>query len=397
MARTTIRSEDIADGEILVADVADDSITNAKIKSDAAIAATKLAGTLDLSSKTVTLPAAAVTAHVTAFDDSYILDNLALLSFKTAVNGSLSKFSLVDQAIDEFTDADGVDAANSTNETLSGGVWSGATWGYIVENRTTGSNVITVTGTQVGGGTFPALVNNTYNSGRTWTDNYDQTGKYVRFDWGSGNAANVIEAKLYGETNMTMIGGFVCKWQGSNDASAWTDIGSEGLLLNGTGTGSELNTPTRTETVFATNTASYRYYQIISTGTYPTNSAGHSWMEIQFKEVTAWNDLTLQSVATTAEAAPTKGDVVVLMGNAAGTATLNTDFKFYISRDGGTTWTQATLTDQGDQAGGKIIATAHNVDISSQPSGTSMKWKITTHNQASTKDTRVHAVSLGWS
>ena len=49
MARTTIRSEDIADGEILVADVADDSITNAKIKSDAAIAATKLSSTLDIS------------------------------------------------------------------------------------------------------------------------------------------------------------------------------------------------------------------------------------------------------------------------------------------------------------------------------------------------------------
>ena len=69
MARTTIRSEDIADSEItstkiadgavVAADVADDSITNAKIKSDAAIAATKLAGTLDLSSKTVTLPAGA--------------------------------------------------------------------------------------------------------------------------------------------------------------------------------------------------------------------------------------------------------------------------------------------------------------------------------------------------
>ena len=371
MARTTIRSEDITASEISASD---------------------LASTLDLSGKTVTLASSAVTSHVTSFDDSYILDSLALLAFKTAVNGSLSKFSLVDQAIDEFTDADGVDAANSTNETLSGGVWSGATWSYVTGDR---SSSITQSNTFLGN--VGSLVDGNGGTGFAFTDNATQTGKYMRFDWGSGNSANVIEAKLYGESNVTMVVGIGCKWQGSNDATTWTDIGSAGELLTGTtSTNYGGGTPTRTETAFASNSASYRYYQVIQTGT-PTGSNGHYWMEIEFKEVTAWSNLTLQSVATTAEAAPTKGDVVVLVGNAAGTATLNTDFKFYISRDGGTTWTQATLTDQGDQAGNKVIATAHNVDISSQPSGTSMKWKITTHNQASTKDTRVHAVSLGWS
>ena len=71
MPRTTIKSEDIADTTVVAADLRDDSITNAKIKSDAAIAQSKLAevtagdlaSTLDLSSKTVTLPAASVTPH----------------------------------------------------------------------------------------------------------------------------------------------------------------------------------------------------------------------------------------------------------------------------------------------------------------------------------------------
>ncbi len=76
MAITQIKGSNIEDGTVLAADIIDDSITNAKIKSDAAIAqsklvdivdadiaanaaigATKLASTLDLSGNTVTLPA----------------------------------------------------------------------------------------------------------------------------------------------------------------------------------------------------------------------------------------------------------------------------------------------------------------------------------------------------
>ena len=102
------------------------------------------------------------------------------------------------------------------------------------------------------------------------------------------------------------------------------------------------------------------------------------------------------SNATTADSAPTTGDIVMTYTNGAGTATVNTDLKAYISRDNGTTWTQATLTSDGT-TGGHSILTAHNVDISSQPSGTSMRYKITTHNQSSSKETRIQAVSLGWS
>ena len=43
MAITQIKGSNIEDGTVLAADIIDDSITNAKIKSDAAIAMTKLA------------------------------------------------------------------------------------------------------------------------------------------------------------------------------------------------------------------------------------------------------------------------------------------------------------------------------------------------------------------
>jgi len=108
-----------------------------------------------------------------------------------------------------------------------------------------------------------------------------------------------------------------------------------------------------------------------------------------------YENLTLVSNATTAETAPTTGDIVMTYTNGAGTATVNTDLKAWVSRDNGTTYTQATLSSQGT-TGGHTILTAHNVDISSQPSGTSMRYKITTHNQSASKETRIQAVSLGW-
>ena len=111
---------------------------------------------------------------------------------------------------------------------------------------------------------------------------------------------------------------------------------------------------------------------------------------------TSYNDMTLVSNAVTAESAPTTGDLVMTYTNGAGTATINTDLKAYVSRDNGTTYTQATLADQGD-TGGHTILTANGLDISSQPSGTSMRWKIETLNQSASKDTRIQAVSLGWS
>ena len=111
---------------------------------------------------------------------------------------------------------------------------------------------------------------------------------------------------------------------------------------------------------------------------------------------TVYLDLTLVSNATTAEAEPTKGDLVMTYTNGAGTATINTDIKGWVSRDDGTTYTQFTLADDGD-TGGHTILTAHDLDISGQPSGTSMRYKITTHNQSVSKQTRIQAVSLGWS
>ena len=87
----------------------------------------------------------------------------------------------------------------------------------------------------------------------------------------------------------------------------------------------------------------------------------------------------------------------MLIEDGAGTATLNTDIKGFISRDSGSNFTQGTLVDEGTWgASTKRIVAFHNLDISGQPSGTSICYKITTHNQSASKETRIAATSYGW-
>jgi len=69
--------------------------------------------------------------------------------------------------------------------------------------------------------------------------------------------------------------------------------------------------------------------------------------------------------------------------------------KAYVSRDNGTTYSQATLADEGTYSGTQKIL-AGTVDVSGQPSGTSLRYKIETLNQSATKVTRIYGTSLSW-
>jgi hypothetical protein len=100
-----------------------------------------------------------------------------------------------------------------------------------------------------------------YCSGEPWT------GKYFRFDFGTAHI--IDEAKWYQSAGLPL--GSV-KWQGSNDASTWTDIGSS-FALDGT---SPL-----VMTSLNGNTTSYRYYQMA--GVSGSTTSGPWLFEIEFK------------------------------------------------------------------------------------------------------------------
>ena len=65
--------------------------------------------------------------NVPATDLTGLDDDIALLGFKAAANGSLAKYNLLDQTVDAFEDASGVDTGSSTNEVRdsSGKYYSG--------------------------------------------------------------------------------------------------------------------------------------------------------------------------------------------------------------------------------------------------------------------------------
>ena len=107
------------------------------------------------------------------------------------------------------------------------------------------------------------------------------------------------------------------------------------------------------------------------------------------------SNMTLLSNAYTAQAAPTTARIIMDEYTSTGSATVNTDIKAYASRDSGTNYTQITLADQG------TIETNHrllsgSVDISGQPYGTAIKYKIETLNQSGSKITRLYGTSMAW-
>jgi len=73
-------------------------------------------------------------------DTSGIEDDIALLGFKVAVNGSLAKYNLSDQTVDSFEDATGIDAGSSTAEfriTTGNKYYVGATNSGVATTATT--------------------------------------------------------------------------------------------------------------------------------------------------------------------------------------------------------------------------------------------------------------------
>jgi hypothetical protein len=101
--------------------------------------------------------------------------------------------------------------------------------------------------------------------------------------------------------------------------------------------------------------------------------------------------MTLISNSNVASVAPDQIRVVVLEEDV-DAITLNTDIKVHVSRDGGTTYTEAVLVKEGNFTS-SIQVLAALVNVSSQPAGTSLKYKIVTDNL---KILKIHGVALNW-
>ena len=127
----------------------------------------------------------------------------------------------------------------------------------------------------------------------------------------------------------------------------------------------------------------------------PGGDGGSGAVVIKWAAFESYDDMSLISTATTAQAQPEQADIVLTYSNGYGTTTVGTDLRAYVSRDDGANYTEFTLVTK-TPATGEIVVVAHGLDISGQPAGTSMRYKVTTHNQSANKSTWLHGASLTW-
>lgn len=244
------------------------------------------------------------------------------------------------------------------------------------------SGVITIS-TTIGltGGAIGDLIDGS-QSNSAYFNNSVTTGT-ITFDFGSGNAKYIDEVKWYQDI-AAANGTYVL--EGSNDGSSWTTAAT-GSLATG-------SSATVTATFTWTTPTLYRYYRLRQIS---GSTSGSPYVrEIEFKIATALPakaNMTLISNGFTAASAPTKGRITV-QAKPIDAITLNTDLIAYVSRDGGTTFTAFTLALETALADGTNLYVHDGLDISAQPSGTSMKWKVVTANN---KNIEVNGVGLRWS
>lgn len=108
-------------------------------------------------------------------------------------------------------------------------------------------------------------------------------------------------------------------------------------------------------------------------------------------EVTVINDMTLISLPQTATIVPDTVRLIIFEEDIDSVA-LGTDLKGYVSRDNGTTFDEVTLTEEGTYSPTARILSG-SVDVSSQPSGTDMVYKIESLN---TKELRLHGAAISY-
>ena len=388
MARTTIRTEDITASEVTTAKMAVDP-TNADNLSSGSVAAGRLTA-VPGANITGTIPSAALSN----VDLSPLEADIAVLGFELASTQSLAKYNLAEQTIDSFVDQTGVDTSASSNEIYNSTdkyystVGVGAT--ALLTQPITGSPG-NASGWDINFSTYSSscLDSSATGSNCLLSDGIGP-GHYVGVDFGSGNERRISKIGFYSLGGVYLLFGEV---HYSSDNSNWTTI----TPSTGAG-GSPTATGVMNYTSLFNNTAAgvkARYWRAVKTNA-ANNGAWSSTFEWYETPDLVNATGSLISNSTTAASTPTKGDIVLSYTDQAGTAVLNTDIKCSVSRDNGTTYTQGTLVSKGN-AGTHKIASFHDLDISGQPAGTSMRYKFEWANQAEAKETRLQAISLGWS
>ena len=418
---------------------------------DGTVTAAKIASSLDLSGKTVTLPASAVTAHVTPFDDNKIVNDISTLALRQASDQNKSAYNTNSQSVDVFQDDTGIDTTTNVSRNASEYVSSvsliaesGGTeqspnslsitdhpgFGFIFESATPG-----IVETQSGYG-------GSYNFGGYSSQQI--TNKFwIRWHISSLSASSDPSANpkmqfgiinnndILNSTGASLATGSnvnlpECFWFGYNGNNGGNIYPYKGGTLQTTiaktlGTGQSLQlVGDGTDLKLYHSSSSNTWYDsgadLIHTFSNYTDSGNDKRFVIgiglddfsqnqQLATNFSWKDniTTLQSstanatgnftgtTITAPSSVSSMGAIITYQDNA-GTNALNTDIVLQLSADGGSNYSTATLTALPDFSTGIKMAKVNDLAVTA---GTQLKYKISFANQASgTKEARIRGVAL---
>lgn len=286
---------------------------------------------------------------------------------------------LIDAVADGFNNTTGIVDGSSSNYSVADGVLkptrqAGANALPTFTSNTSGS--ITLSGSTAFSADYD-FWKASDGDDNTWYSTTVAVPTEWKVDFGSGNTETI--AKFAHKNYTASFYNIDLDVEGSNDDSAWDTL----LEIRGEG-----HLATLTE-VDLTTTGAYRYYRVIVSA---RNGANSTFRTIQMLRFGTVDNMTAVSESFTASSAPSEINVSAII-NPVDATTLNTDYTIEVSRDGGTTWTSATLAKTADLEGGTDYLEAA-VDVSAQPSGTSIKYRVKTLNNTMVE---TKSISLRWS
>lgn len=205
---------------------------------------------------------------------------------------------------------------------------------------------------------------------------------YIGQDFGAGNEKHIRRVR-FATSNANRTASSI-KAQYSDNGTTWTDVATFTPVAM-----SNWDTPYDLPA-----TAAHRYWRILQNG--GTTGLGYDWecYEIEWLEAAAPSNMTVVSKSVLAAAgAPTAGRLHVQIKDITGGSAVNTDFKGWVSRDNGTTWTQGTLALVQTLADATLAYEFDSLDIAAQPSGTAPRFKFATFNN---KEIQLHGAIVQW-
>jgi hypothetical protein len=272
------------------------------------------------------------------------------------------------------------------------------TAGQLKPTETAGSAISGATGTAIGdltggGGLSAAFDGSTSQAGSGVSAGKDAaTQAYIGKNYTSA-PKKIGKAIVYGSNNTGFTSGagaatVTISLRGKNGSAPtpYTGDGTEIGTLAFSDTANESGG--RTVTSADTSTSwDYVWIEIAQSGSATTMYVA----EAVFYVAATTDNLTVTSTSLTASAAPASMKIVAQVEEP-DAITLNTHLIFSVSRDGGTTWADATMSDRFSSGSIHVLESAE-IDVSAQPSATDVKWKITT---TSGKAVKVHGICIYW-